>query len=28
VPGVPPAEATFASRFVPDGADVDYWHGE
>ena len=28
VPGVPPTQATFPSRFVADGADVDYWHGE
>ena len=27
-PGAPPTEATFPSRFVSDGADVDYWHGE
>jgi uncharacterized cupin superfamily protein len=26
-PGRPATEARFG-RFVPDGADVDYWHGE
>ena len=27
-PGTPPASATFAGKFVPENADVDYWHGE
>lgn len=27
-PGAPLANASFPSRFVPDGAGVDYWHGE
>ncbi len=27
-PGRPPGEATFSGKFVPESADVDYWHGE
>jgi len=27
-PGSSPAEATFSGKFVPENADVDYWHGE
>lgn len=28
VPGRPLAEATFAGKFVPEDAGVEYWHGE
>jgi uncharacterized cupin superfamily protein len=27
-PGSSPAAATFSGKFVPENADVDYWHGE
>lgn len=27
-PGRPLADATFTGKFVPEDADVDYWHGE
>ena len=27
-PGKPPADATFAAKFVPESAEVDYYHGE
>jgi uncharacterized cupin superfamily protein len=27
-PGRPLAEASFSGKFVPESADVDYWHGE